>query len=349
MPLASLAWRAASVGSISTSDSRAAAVAFYALFSLAPMLVLVVAIAGFVLDTQVVSQQMLLSFGEYWGKGAAEGITFNGHRGTLVVVVRAGDHRLHRGDDGWSQRHVSELKSALNQILAISAPPPYRYQTDVGVLEGEAVVRRSGCGHRLPAHWLTGPGRLAVTGWQRCIVKAWRGYRWKSPIGVVVLALAFAVLLRVYPMSQYGAMRHWSAGLLHPALFSVGKEPSPTTLQPAPPTRLVPPACHSDSNGCSIRRRCSFYGAQIVRVMQLDRGQGTIGCSGQRRRRRRSRHHKRLRGERSGSRFKRASPGSSASAVPTPVEVEARRLLAGAMTLISATQQISVYSPVRTL
>ena len=55
-----IAWHAAQGWVDYRCDSQAAAMAFYALFSLAPMLVLVVAIGGYVLDASVVSERIFV-------------------------------------------------------------------------------------------------------------------------------------------------------------------------------------------------------------------------------------------------------------------------------------------------
>ena len=55
-----IAWHAAEGWVDNRCDSQAAAVAFYALFSWVPMLVLVVATGGYVLDASVVSERIFV-------------------------------------------------------------------------------------------------------------------------------------------------------------------------------------------------------------------------------------------------------------------------------------------------
>ena len=98
-----------------------ASLAFYAVLSLAPMVVLAIALAGIFVDTQVAQQQVLLQFQELLGPvgaSAVQGLISHAQnvRATSIVSV-LGILTLLFG----ASQIFSELQSALNKIWEVDA------------------------------------------------------------------------------------------------------------------------------------------------------------------------------------------------------------------------------------
>lgn len=271
--VASLAWRAAQRWLDLRSDSQAAAVAFYALFSLAPMLVLVVAIAGFVLDTQVVSQQIFVELRRVLGQGAAEAVRSTVTEARLsswsgqatiasIVVTTVG-----------ASATFSELKSALNQIFGYqraAAIPLSKLTWAFLKARLLSVALVAGIGFLLIGS-LVLDALLSLAGSAASLSVA--RLPLEVAIGVVVLALAFAVLLRVLPDVPVRRHEALVGGLAASALFSVGKAAFSYYLSAAGTANAFGAA---GSVAVTLMwlfysSAVFFYGAQIVRVMQLDR------------------------------------------------------------------------------
>jgi membrane protein len=101
----------------------AAALTFYTLFSLAPLLVLAIGVAGLFLGSEAVRGQLMHQFAGLVGPDGAEAIEdliANARRpGESVVASAVGFVLLLLGASGV----VGELKASLNQIWDLPAPP----------------------------------------------------------------------------------------------------------------------------------------------------------------------------------------------------------------------------------
>lgn len=218
-----IAWQAAQGWLDNRCDSQAAAVAFYALFSLAPMLVLVVAIAGYALDASVVSERIFVELRNVVGSAAAEAVR------ATVAQARLSD---------WSSQATvasivvtligatatfGELKAALNGILG--------YQRELKIpfskvtwtffkarLLSAALV--AGIGFMLIAS-LAFDALLALAGVSFGPLLTW--LRLDLLASVLVLALAFAVLLMVLPDVHVRWRDALWGGAVAALLFTVGK------------------------------------------------------------------------------------------------------------------------------
>lgn len=204
-------------------SSQAAALAFFALFSLAPMLVLVVAVASYVVDASAVPDRIFAELGRVVGAAAAEAV-----RGT-VSQSRLSD---------WSSEATiasiavtivggtatfAELKSALNTILVTPtiATPAISSVTWTFVkarLLSAALV--AGIGFLLIVS-LAFDAVMTMLGAPMATALNW--LRVDLVATAVVLALAFATLLKVLPDAYVLWPDALWGGLVASVMFTVGK------------------------------------------------------------------------------------------------------------------------------
>lgn len=218
-----IAWQAAVGWVDDRCDSQAAAVAFYALFSLAPMLVLVVAIAGYVLDASVVSERIFVELRNVVGGNAAEAVRATVAQAKLsdwssqatvasIIVTLIG-----------ATATFSELKAALNRILGYQREPKIPLSKITWTffkarLLSAALV--AGIGFMLIGS-LAFDALLSLAGASVGPVYTWM--RLDVIASIAVLGLAFAVLLMVLPDIKVLWRDALWGGSVAAAMFTVGK------------------------------------------------------------------------------------------------------------------------------
>jgi membrane protein len=206
--------------------SQAAALAFFALFSLAPMLVLVVAVAGYVVDASLLPDRIFSELSNVVGAGAA-------------AAVRATVAQAHLSQ--WSSQATiasivvtlvgatatfAELKAALNVILkcqtsAAPTAPAFSKVTWAFVkarLLSAALVM--GLGFMLIAT-LAFDALLALLGAPIASVVTW--LRLDLLVTAALLALAFTVLLAVLPDAPIAWRDALWGGVVAAVMFTLGK------------------------------------------------------------------------------------------------------------------------------
>ncbi len=218
-----IAQRAASAWIDYRCDSQAAAVAFYALFSLAPMLVLVVAIAGYVLDASVVSERIFIELRKVLGANAADAVR------ATVAQARLSD---------WSSQATlasiavtlvgatatfAELKSALNVILGHQRAAEIALSKTTWAFVKARLLSAAlvaGIGFMLIGS-LAFDALVSTLG--APFMPAFTGLRFDVLVSVVFLALAFAVLLVVLPDVRVNWRDALWGGSVSAMMFTLGK------------------------------------------------------------------------------------------------------------------------------
>ncbi|WP_338019269.1 YihY/virulence factor BrkB family protein [Paraburkholderia tagetis] len=205
--------------------SLAASIAFYSAFSLAPTLVMVIAVAGWFLGADAARGELYRQVHNVLGNDAAAGITTiveNAHRaggtGSIAAVISLAMLAI----------GASATFSSLNSALDIVWPPEGQRSSSVlalvrvrlisfGLVLGVAflliVSLVLDAAITFVGRWLWGDSPYLMIG---NIVQL--------ALGLVVLAIAFAALLRFLP----DALVHWRdamvGGIVSAVLFSVGKK-----------------------------------------------------------------------------------------------------------------------------
>ena len=204
-------------------SSQAAALAFFALFSLAPMLVLVVAIASYVVDASVVPDRIFAELSNVIGANAADAVRATVAQAKLsdwsseatiasLVVTLVG-----------ATATFAELKSALNVILVtpITAPSAFSSLTWAFVkarLLSAALV--AGIGFLLIVS-LAFDAMMTMVG--APFANVLNGLRVDLFASALVLALAFAVLLKVLPDAYVLRKDAFWGGVVASIMFTLGK------------------------------------------------------------------------------------------------------------------------------
>lgn len=262
-------------------SSQAAALAFFALFSLAPMLVLVVAIAGYVVDASVVPDRIFAELSNVVGANAAEAVRATVAQSQLsdwsseatiasIIVTIVG-----------ATATFAELKSALNAILVtqIIAPPAFSSLTWAFVkarLLSAALV--AGIGFLLIVSlafdammtMLGGPFASALT-WLRVDLLA----------SAVVLALAFALLLKVLPDAYVQWTDAFWGGVVASIMFTLGKYVFALYLAAAGTANAFGAAGSVAVTLMWLFYSAAvfFFGAEIVRARRVIRARNELALS----------------------------------------------------------------------
>ena len=197
--------------------------AFYALFSLAPMLVLVVAIAGYALDASTVSERIFAELRNVLGVSAAEAV-----RATVAQAkLSAWSSQATVASIGvtlvGATATFGELKAALNGILGYQRDPKLPFSKVTWTffkarLLSAALV--AGIGFMLIGS-LAFDALLALIGASFGPVFTWM--RLGFIASAFVLGLAFAVLLMVLPDIKVRWRDALWGGSVAAALFTAGK------------------------------------------------------------------------------------------------------------------------------
>ena len=205
--------------------SLAASIAFYSAFSLAPTLVMVIAVAGWVLGGDAARGELFRQVHNVLGNDAAAGITTiveNAHRagGTGSVAAIISLAMLAIG----ASATFSSLNSALNivwppdgtrtsSVLALVRVRLISFGLVLGVAFLLIVSLVLDAAITFVGQWLWGESTYLIIG---NIVQL--------AVGLLVLTIAFAALLRFLP----DAVVHWRdamvGGIVAAVLFSVGKK-----------------------------------------------------------------------------------------------------------------------------
>ncbi len=205
--------------------SMAAALAFYAAFSLAPMLVIVIAVAGIFLGPQAVEGRLFAEIGGLLGPDAA-------------VAVQAMVANAWKSDrSGWmtiisffamflgASATFAQLNASLNTIWRVPKTTSRKALfslvkvrlLSMGLVIGMGflimVLLVLDAALSFAVEWAFG----ATSGTQQWVVLAQRG------VVLALLTSAFAVLLKVLPETRVHWANVWIGAIASALLFSVGK------------------------------------------------------------------------------------------------------------------------------
>ena len=200
-----------------------AAIAFYTIFSLAPILVITVAVAGAVIDADVVRDQIVHEIEALVGAEAAVAINDLIQSGWRVeggaLAIGLGVVTLLFGATGV----FAQLRSALNEIGRITPD-----SSAVGAFVRVRLVSIAlvlGCGFLALASLVLSAAVSATTDYLAQIIPA-GDFIARSVdllVSTAVLTVAFAALLRWLPDRSPSARGSWFAALVSAVLFSIGR------------------------------------------------------------------------------------------------------------------------------
>jgi membrane protein len=203
-----------------------AALAYYSVFSLAPLLLIAIGIAGLVFGEQAAQGEILGQIKDTVGVTAAGAIedvlkSAAGQTGTLATVV--GLAVLLFGASGV----FVELQDALNTIWKVVPKPGLGvWDTVRSRLLSFAVVL--GTGFLLLVSLVLSAGLEALSGALRPLTEHLPGEAWlwrllNFGLAFVVITVLFAMIYKILPDAEIGWRDVWTGAALAALLFAVGK------------------------------------------------------------------------------------------------------------------------------
>lgn len=206
------------------SFTLAAAMAYYTIFSLAPLLVLVIAIAGVVVGRGQVERTIEEQFGTLMGPDGQQMITTivrnaQNSEATGIASVLAGATLLFGATGLFAQ-----LKSALNRIWAVEPKPNQGLWTFVRtrVFSFALVLAVA---FLLLASLVVSAALTALQGWAERVLPmpGWTAQAIELGVSFLVIGAMFAVIYKYLPDAKIGWRESLFGGLLTAVLFTVGK------------------------------------------------------------------------------------------------------------------------------
>ena len=221
-------WRllkeAASEWSNDKAPRLGAALSYYTIFSLAPVLLLVIAVAGLVLGPKAAQGKIVEQFGGLLGTEAAnviqtmlEKVSNRGH-GILATVV--GSVTLIAGATGV----LVELQDALNTVWKVVARPGRGLR---GILRDRLLSFGIvlGFGFLLLVSLVLSAALAVVDSWLGGLIPGWvvAGYVLSYGISLGLVALVLAAIFKILPDVKMSWSDVWVGALVTSLLFHAGK------------------------------------------------------------------------------------------------------------------------------
>jgi membrane protein len=202
----------------------AAALSYYTIFSIAPILIIAIAVAGFILGRQTVQTQLLAQIQSYVGKSAADlvrsMIQESNNSGASILATGLGTITLLLGASGL----FGQLREALNAIWQVEPRPggglistlSQRLLTFLMVL---------GVGLLLLVSLLLDTGISAVnhfsSGFLPGISLFWQIAN--QVVSFAIIVLMFALIFKILPDAEIAWNDVWLGAFVTSLLFSIGK------------------------------------------------------------------------------------------------------------------------------
>jgi len=201
-----------------------AALSYYTVFALAPVLLVVIAVAGLVLGPEAAQGKIVEQLSGLLGEDAAsivQTMLVNANRrGTGVMATVIGIATLLVGATGV----MVELQGALNTVWKVIPKPGQAVKLLIrSRLIGLGLVLSMG--FLLLVSLVISAALAAVTNWLSDIVPEWLvlGYLINYGISIFVIALFFALIFKVLPDAKVSWHDVWIGALVTSLLFHLGK------------------------------------------------------------------------------------------------------------------------------
>lgn len=207
-------------------QDRAAGLAFYTLFSLAPLLVIVLKLASTVVDPDAVSRYVEAQAGALVGQAGADAIhmilqSVESPGAGVGVSVVSGALAL-----GGAMTVLVQLQRSLNHVWQVQPAP--------GLNLGPFLVKRAMSlammaifAFLLVVSLLASAVVAAASGWLASLVPGWLGapttVAIDAGISLVVFALVFSSMFKFLPDAEISCRQVWVGGTFTSVLFVMGK------------------------------------------------------------------------------------------------------------------------------
>jgi membrane protein len=205
--------------------SMGAALSFYTLFSIAPVLLMAAWIAGVVLDKESVHQQIVAQIQGLVGQAGATAVTSllagSNHFGTGLVPGIVGAVSLLIG----ATSVFAELQRALDRVWEVPAA--------AGASSVWQIVRTRilsfgmilGLGFLLLVSLVVSAALAALAAWFGAVLAQWKTLLWVFDIalGLGIATLMFAMIFKFLPRRPIRWGDVWIGALVTAVLFTIGK------------------------------------------------------------------------------------------------------------------------------
>ena len=201
-----------------------AALSYYTIFSLAPVLLMAIAVAGLVFGTRAAEGKIVAQFGGMLGAEAANVIQTMlekvSNRGSGIVATVVGAVTLLVGATGV----LVELQDALNTIWKV-VPRPGRGLR--GILHDRLLSFGIvlGFGFLLLVSLVMSAALAVLNSWVGALIPGWVvvGYLLSYGISLGLVALVLAAIFKILPDVEVSWSDVWVGALVTSVLFHVGK------------------------------------------------------------------------------------------------------------------------------
>ncbi|HMC94870.1 MAG TPA: YihY/virulence factor BrkB family protein [Polyangia bacterium] len=221
-------WRLVREAASGWSDDKAprmgAALSYYTIFSLAPVLLMAIAVAGLVFGTRAAEGKIVEQFGGLLGVGAANVVQTMlekvSNRGSGIVATVVGAVTLLVGATGV----LVELQDALNTVWKVVARPGRGL---MGILRDRLLSFGIvlGFGFLLLVSLVLSAALAVVNSWVGGLIPGWVvvGYVLSYVISLGLVALVLAAIFKILPDVKMSWSDVWVGALVTSVLFHVGK------------------------------------------------------------------------------------------------------------------------------
>ncbi len=208
------------------APSMGAAIAYYTVFSIAPLLLIVMAVAGFVWGQDAVQGELVKQLGGLMGSEAASGVQALAQsarqpaQGLIASAVSAA--LLLVG----ATTVFAELQSALDRIWQVAGRKPasgWWAWLRTRLLSLGFVL---GLGFLLAVSLVLSAGLAALGGWAQSRLMAWQAWLQfaNSAVSLGVATLLFAMIFKLMPRARVAWADVWIGAVVTAVLFEVGKQ-----------------------------------------------------------------------------------------------------------------------------
>ena len=207
------------------APSMGAAIAYYTLFSIAPLLIIVIAVAGFIFGRDAVQGQIVAELRGLIGQDGAlaiQGLIRSASepaKGIVATAISVGVLLI------GATTVFAELQSALDRIWKV--PPPPRTSGIGNFLRMRLMAFGVvlGVGFLLLVSLVVSAGLAALTKWGGSAIEGWdlalQGVNFV--ISIAFQTVLFAMIYKLLPRAQIAWRDVWIGAVVTAVLFEVGK------------------------------------------------------------------------------------------------------------------------------
>ena len=213
------------------APSMGAAIAYYTVFSIAPLLLIVIAIGGLVFGREAVQGQIVAQMSGLIGNSGAVAIqgliesASSPARGLLATLISVAVLVV------GATSVFSELQSALDRIWRVPVPPR---QNSVGKLGSVWNLVRGrvlsfglilGLGFLMMVSLVTSAALAAFGKWSSGMIPGWENLLQavNLTIGLAFTTVLFAMIFKIMPRARIAWRDVWTGALVTAVLFELGK------------------------------------------------------------------------------------------------------------------------------